>query len=80
MRNWLIKTKGWNEEVAMKQTSKIIKMKLQQGRKITKAIAKYTNTTRGRQDDTTLQEKGTEYAELGSTEDNKSNRRRAKQK
>ena len=36
-----MKTKGWNEEVALKQTFKIIKMKLEQGREITKAIAKY---------------------------------------
>ena len=39
-RNWLMKTKGWNEEVAFKQTFKIIKMKLEQGREITKAMAK----------------------------------------
>ena len=36
-----MKTKGWNEEVAMKQTFKIIKMRLQQGREITKTIAEY---------------------------------------
>ena len=41
IRNWLMKTKGWNEEVAFKQTFKIIKMKLEQGREITK---KYQTT------------------------------------